>query len=95
MFTPGSRWQRVNYRFPTKLLDHDRPAFATKLIPAGQPVMVTVVKPIVDAIVFQLPDGQSSYLTYPDQEQIKAYLVYPTGVELIDSRGTILSYRPV
>lgn len=93
MFVPGSQWQRINYRFPTKQLGQSYTDL--KVIPPGQPVTVKVVKAIVDAIVFQLPDGQTSYLTYPDQEIVKARQVYPTGVEFEDTRGPLLSYRPV
>lgn len=92
MFTPGSEWRRVNYRFPTKLVSQGG---QLTTIPVQQPVTVKVVKAIVDAIVFQLPDGQSSYLSYPDQQNIIARFVYPAGVELGDARGTVLSYRPI
>jgi len=95
MFVPGSQWQRTNDRFPTKLLDRTVSAFATKLIPAGEVVPVTVERALVDAIVFRLPDGQHSYLAYPDQQIVKAYFVYPKGVELHDSRGRLLRYVPV
>lgn len=93
MFVPGSEWQRTNYRFPTKLVGQSYTDL--KVIPPAQPVRVKVVKAIVDAIVFQLPDGQTSYLSYPDQKLVVARFAYPAGVELEDARGPILSYRPV
>lgn len=91
MFTPGSKWTRINYRFPTRLVGQGG---QIEVIPAGDPVQVTVIKPLVDSIVFNL-QGQSSYLTYPDPQRIKATFAYPAGVHLDDARGTILSYRPV
>lgn len=92
MFTPGSTWQRTNYRFPTKQLIGD--GSQVKVIPAAQPVKVSVVKPIVDSIVFRLPDGQTSYLSYPDQKIAVARFRHPAGMEIDDTRGPLLSYAP-
>lgn len=84
LFKPGTQWQRVNHRFVTKV---EPP------IPAGQAVTVKVARQQPDSIVFVLPSGDGSYLSYPgDSVQVKPV---DGGVDLVDRLGTLLSYRPV
>jgi len=82
LFVPGSRWTRVNYRFPTKI---------SQTIPPGTPAQVEVVTVKPDAVIFRYPDGQVSWLHWPDETLMQVNFV-PTGVEFCDARGRLLSY---
>lgn len=93
-FMPGSHWKRTNWRFPTKSFDHVtlKPTIIAK---AGEPVMVTVGRVLVDGVEFILPDGQHSHLAWPDGQNVQAYFSGSGGVELHRaSGGILLSYAP-
>ena len=88
LFVPGSKWKRVNYRFPTKI-SHD------ESIPAGTWIDVEVLAALSsDSIVFGLPGLSSSYLKFPDPAHLTVEYL-DGGVDISDKHGKLLSYRPV
>lgn len=90
LFKPGSKWKRTNFRFPTTTFDRQTMKRAV-LAEVAQPIVVTVGRVLVDSIEFILPDGQRSYLSYPDGKNATCR-VFPRGLEVSDSRGVILLY---
>ena len=80
LFKPGTRWKRINFKFPTTTFD---PATLKRAVLAqpGQQIEVVVNRVLVDGIEFGLPDGQHSHLAWPDKNIIQPRFV-GGGLEL-------------
>lgn len=83
-FTVGSRWVRVHHQTDSHV--------GQEIVEKGQPVKLKVIaQQRNDGIVFELPSGHHSWLSWPQSTWIDATFT-PNLVTLSNKYGTLLTY---